>query len=180
MRAARRLRAGQGPAPAPVCPGTAPLPGHGWRLTCLLPACSPSPSTPSAWIPPAWRLAGAGARTSPAAPSPALSSVGCFSWELRAFGMPGLMTVPVPAGAGSQPHGGVFLPGGELYTGLTADFLGRDPGIFRSMGTRSALRTEVDQRLLNGNSSPLPLHPPPRWANAGDHEPCGGRGICWP
>ncbi|NWQ82180.1 SEM3G protein, partial [Columbina picui] len=39
--------------------------------------------------------------------------------------------------------------GGELYTGLTADFLGRDPGIFRSMGTRSALRTEVDQRLLN-------------------------------
>ncbi|XP_051483805.1 semaphorin-3G [Apus apus] len=39
--------------------------------------------------------------------------------------------------------------GGELYTGLTADFLGRDPGIFRSTGTRSALRTEVDQRLLN-------------------------------
>ncbi|KFO07895.1 Semaphorin-3G, partial [Balearica regulorum gibbericeps] len=41
------------------------------------------------------------------------------------------------------------LPGGELYAGLTADFLGRDPGVFRSMGTRSALRTEVDQRLLN-------------------------------
>ncbi|KFR16929.1 Semaphorin-3G, partial [Opisthocomus hoazin] len=41
------------------------------------------------------------------------------------------------------------LPGGELYAGLTADFLGRDPGIFRSTGTRSALRTEVDQRLLN-------------------------------
>uniref|UniRef100_A0A8D2NTS8 Semaphorin 3G n=1 Tax=Zosterops lateralis melanops TaxID=1220523 RepID=A0A8D2NTS8_ZOSLA len=39
--------------------------------------------------------------------------------------------------------------GGELYAGLTADFLGRDPGVFRSMGTRSALRTEVDQRLLN-------------------------------
>ncbi|NXG75047.1 SEM3G protein, partial [Baryphthengus martii] len=39
--------------------------------------------------------------------------------------------------------------GGELYTGLTADFLGRDPGIFRSTWTRSALRTEVDQRLLN-------------------------------
>ncbi|NXY39097.1 SEM3E protein, partial [Pomatorhinus ruficollis] len=43
---------------------------------------------------------------------------------------------------------GVFA-GGELYAGLTADFLGRDPGVFRSMGTRSALRTEVDQRLLN-------------------------------
>ncbi|XP_065605515.1 semaphorin-3G [Cyrtonyx montezumae] len=39
--------------------------------------------------------------------------------------------------------------GGELYAGLTADFLGRDPGIFRSTGTRAALRTEVDQRLLN-------------------------------
>lgn len=54
---------------------------------------------------------------------------------------------------------GVFA-GGELYAGLTADFLGRDPGVFRSMGTRSALRTEVDQRLLNGNSFPLPLHFP--------------------
>ncbi|NXU12539.1 SEM3G protein, partial [Pardalotus punctatus] len=43
---------------------------------------------------------------------------------------------------------GVFA-GGELYAGLTADFLGRDPGVFRSMGTRSALRTEVDQRLLS-------------------------------
>uniref|UniRef100_A0A8B9P8W1 Semaphorin 3G n=1 Tax=Apteryx owenii TaxID=8824 RepID=A0A8B9P8W1_APTOW len=41
--------------------------------------------------------------------------------------------------------------GGELYAGLTADFLGRDPVIFRSMGTRSALRTETDQRLLSGN-----------------------------
>lgn len=50
--------------------------------------------------------------------------------------------------------------GGELYAGLTADFLGRDPGVFRSMGTRSALRTEVDQRLLNGNSFLLPLHFP--------------------
>lgn len=74
--------------------------------------------------------------------------------------MPGPGVFPVPARAGSQPRGGVFLPGGELYAGLTADFFGRDPGIFRSMGTRSALRTEVDQRLLNGNSSPLPLHPP--------------------
>lgn len=51
---------------------------------------------------------------------------------------------------------GVFA-GGELYAGLTADFLGRDAGVFRSMGTRSALRTEVDQRLLNGNS--FLLHP---------------------
>ncbi|XP_057263789.1 semaphorin-3G [Pezoporus wallicus] len=60
----------------------------------------------------------------------------------------------VDPGRGRCPHepSGAFastLIGGELYTGLTADFLGHDPGIFRSMGTRSALRTEVDQRLLN-------------------------------
>ncbi|KAL8212341.1 UNVERIFIED_CONTAM: Semaphorin-3G [Gekko kuhli] len=39
--------------------------------------------------------------------------------------------------------------GGDLYTGLTADFLGRDSVIFRTMGHRSSLRTEMDQRLLN-------------------------------
>ncbi|XP_049683057.1 semaphorin-3G [Accipiter gentilis] len=60
----------------------------------------------------------------------------------------------VETGRGRCPHEpsrafASTVIGGELYTGLTADFLGRDPGIFRSMGTRSALRTEVDQRLLN-------------------------------
>lgn len=89
----------------------------------------------------------------------------CHRWvvflgDLRAFGVSGPGTVPVPARAGSQPRGGMFSPGGELYAGLTADFLGRDPGIFRSTGTRSALRTEVDQRLLNGNSSICPSIPP--------------------
>ncbi|XP_040449435.1 semaphorin-3G [Falco naumanni] len=60
----------------------------------------------------------------------------------------------VETGRGRCPHEpsrtfASTVIGGELYTGLTADFLGRDPGIFRSMGTRSALRTEVDQSLLN-------------------------------
>ncbi|NXX98447.1 SEM3G protein, partial [Centropus bengalensis] len=60
----------------------------------------------------------------------------------------------VETGRGRCPHEpsrafASTVIGGELYAGLTADFLGRDPGIFRSMGTRSALRTEVDQRLLN-------------------------------
>ncbi|NXO57882.1 SEM3G protein, partial [Aramus guarauna] len=60
----------------------------------------------------------------------------------------------VETGRGRCPHEpsrafASTIIGGELYAGLTADFLGRDPGIFRSMGTRSALRTEVDQRLLN-------------------------------
>lgn len=45
--------------------------------------------------------------------------------------------------------------GGELYTGLTADFLGRDSVIFRSMGGRSTMRTETDQKLLHGNVSPF-------------------------
>ncbi|XP_075289299.1 semaphorin-3G isoform X2 [Opisthocomus hoazin] len=60
----------------------------------------------------------------------------------------------VETGRGRCPHEpsrafASTVIGGELYAGLTADFLGRDPGIFRSTGTRSALRTEVDQRLLN-------------------------------
>ncbi|XP_030812779.1 semaphorin-3G [Camarhynchus parvulus] len=60
----------------------------------------------------------------------------------------------VESGRGRCPHEpsrafASTVIGGELYAGLTADFLGRDPGVFRSMGTRSALRTEVDQRLLH-------------------------------
>ncbi|CAM9356707.1 unnamed protein product [Bubo scandiacus] len=60
----------------------------------------------------------------------------------------------VETGRGRCPHEpsrafASTVIGGELYAGLTADFLGRDPAIFRSTGTRSALRTEVDQRLLN-------------------------------
>lgn len=46
----------------------------------------------------------------------------------------------------------LFSLGGELYTGLTADFLGRDSVIFRSMGSRSTMRTETDQKLLHGNN----------------------------
>uniref|UniRef100_A0A4W4GQP3 Sema domain, immunoglobulin domain (Ig), short basic domain, secreted, (semaphorin) 3bl n=1 Tax=Electrophorus electricus TaxID=8005 RepID=A0A4W4GQP3_ELEEL len=38
---------------------------------------------------------------------------------------------------------------GELYTGLTADFLGRDSVILRSLGSRSPMRSETDQRILH-------------------------------
>ncbi|KAK9515585.1 hypothetical protein VZT92_026221 [Zoarces viviparus] len=60
----------------------------------------------------------------------------------------------VENGRGKVPHD-PSLPfastfsGGELYTGLTADFLGRDSVIFRSMGGRSTMRTETDQKLLH-------------------------------
>lgn len=40
-------------------------------------------------------------------------------------------------------------PGGELYTGLTADFLGHEAMIFRSGGPRPALRSNSDQNLLH-------------------------------
>lgn len=80
---------------------------------------------------------------------------------------------------GLSPCQLAVFAGGELYSGLTADFLGRDPGVFRSMGTRSALRTEVDQRLLNGSSFPRPPVPPSR-ANASHLKPCGGRGAASP
>jgi len=45
------------------------------------------------------------------------------------------------------------LSGGELYTGLTADFLGRDSVILRGLGTRSPMRTETDQRILHGTKN---------------------------
>lgn len=41
--------------------------------------------------------------------------------------------------------------GGELYTGLTADFLGRDSVILRSMGGRATIKTETDEKLLHGS-----------------------------
>uniref|UniRef100_A0A8C6T4V1 Sema domain, immunoglobulin domain (Ig), short basic domain, secreted, (semaphorin) 3bl n=1 Tax=Neogobius melanostomus TaxID=47308 RepID=A0A8C6T4V1_9GOBI len=42
-----------------------------------------------------------------------------------------------------------LLLGGELYTGLTADFLGSDHVILRTMGGHSTMRTETDQKLLH-------------------------------
>ncbi|KAF3860197.1 hypothetical protein F7725_000452 [Dissostichus mawsoni] len=60
----------------------------------------------------------------------------------------------VENGRGKVPHDPSYpfastFSGGELYTGLTADFLGRDSVIFRSMGGRSTMRTETDQKLLH-------------------------------
>ncbi|XP_020028666.2 semaphorin-3G [Castor canadensis] len=48
----------------------------------------------------------------------------------------------------SHPFASTFV-GGELYTGLTADFLGREAMIFRSGGPRTALRSDSDQSLLH-------------------------------
>lgn len=52
----------------------------------------------------------------------------------------------------------ISLSGGELYTGLTADFLGRDSVILRSLGHRSPMRTETDQKILHGNKHSPQLH----------------------
>uniref|UniRef100_A0A3P8V2J2 Sema domain, immunoglobulin domain (Ig), short basic domain, secreted, (semaphorin) 3bl n=1 Tax=Cynoglossus semilaevis TaxID=244447 RepID=A0A3P8V2J2_CYNSE len=48
----------------------------------------------------------------------------------------------------SVPFASTFI-GGELYTGLTADFLGRDSVILRSMGGRATIKTETDEKLLH-------------------------------
>ncbi|XP_034354965.1 semaphorin-3G [Arvicanthis niloticus] len=48
----------------------------------------------------------------------------------------------------NRPFASTFV-GGELYTGLTADFLGREAMIFRSGGPRPALRSDSDQSLLH-------------------------------
>ncbi|XP_073723899.1 sema domain, immunoglobulin domain (Ig), short basic domain, secreted, (semaphorin) 3bl [Misgurnus anguillicaudatus] len=60
----------------------------------------------------------------------------------------------VQNGRGKCPHDPKLpfastFTGGELYTGLTADFLGRDSVILRSLGSRSTMRTETDQRILH-------------------------------
>uniref|UniRef100_A0A3P8SYD3 Sema domain, immunoglobulin domain (Ig), short basic domain, secreted, (semaphorin) 3bl n=1 Tax=Amphiprion percula TaxID=161767 RepID=A0A3P8SYD3_AMPPE len=65
-----------------------------------------------------------------------------------------MVPLNVENGRGKVPHDPSFpfastFSGGELYTGLTADFLGRDSVIFRSMGGRSTMRTETDQKLLH-------------------------------
>uniref|UniRef100_A0A8C2EEP3 Sema domain, immunoglobulin domain (Ig), short basic domain, secreted, (semaphorin) 3bl n=1 Tax=Cyprinus carpio TaxID=7962 RepID=A0A8C2EEP3_CYPCA len=60
----------------------------------------------------------------------------------------------VQNGRGKCPHDPKLpfastFTGGELYTGLTADFLGRDSVISDGLGTRSPMRTEMDQRILH-------------------------------
>uniref|UniRef100_A0A673HEN0 Semaphorin-3G-like n=1 Tax=Sinocyclocheilus rhinocerous TaxID=307959 RepID=A0A673HEN0_9TELE len=60
----------------------------------------------------------------------------------------------VQNGRGKCPHDPKLpfastFTGGELYSGLTADFLGRDSVILRGLGTRSPMRTETDQRILH-------------------------------
>ncbi|KAL1269832.1 hypothetical protein QQF64_032121 [Cirrhinus molitorella] len=60
----------------------------------------------------------------------------------------------VQNGRGKCPHDPKLpfastFTGGELYTGLTADFLGRDSVILRGLGTRLPMRTETDQKILH-------------------------------
>ncbi|XP_016041955.2 semaphorin-3G isoform X2 [Erinaceus europaeus] len=60
----------------------------------------------------------------------------------------------VESGRGRCPHEpsrpfASTVVGGELYTGLTADFLGREAMIFRSGGPWPALRSDSDQNLLH-------------------------------
>lgn len=48
----------------------------------------------------------------------------------------------------------VSLADGELYSGTSADFMGRDFAIFRTLGDQHPIRTEQhDSRWLNGNQT---------------------------
>ena len=41
---------------------------------------------------------------------------------------------------------------GELYAGVYVDFMGTDSAIFRTLGTKTAMRTDqYNSRWLNGN-----------------------------
>lgn len=45
-----------------------------------------------------------------------------------------------------------FLSDGELYAGVYVDFMGTDSAIFRTLGTKTAMRTDqYNSRWLNGN-----------------------------
>lgn len=44
------------------------------------------------------------------------------------------------------------LSDGELYAGVYVDFMGTDSAIFRTLGTKTAMRTDqYNSRWLNGN-----------------------------
>lgn len=48
----------------------------------------------------------------------------------------------------------IYLSDGELYSGTSADFMGRDFAIFRTLGSQHPIRTEQhDSRWLNGKYS---------------------------
>lgn len=50
------------------------------------------------------------------------------------------------------------LSDGELYAGVYVDFMGTDSAIFRTLGTKTAMRTDqYNSRWLNGNTT-LYLH----------------------
>ncbi len=63
------------------------------------------------------------------------------------------LPLPLPLSPSLSLSLSLSLSGGELYTGLTADFLGRDSVILRGLGTRSPMRTETDQKILHGTKS---------------------------
>lgn len=47
--------------------------------------------------------------------------------------------------------GYLCLPDGNLYAGVHIDFMSTDAALFRTMGGRTAIRTEqYDSRWLNG------------------------------
>jgi predicted GIY-YIG superfamily endonuclease len=45
----------------------------------------------------------------------------------------------------------ILVPDGELYAGITSDFMSRDSAFFRSLGNRRVMRTEqYDSTWLHG------------------------------
>lgn len=126
------------------------------------------PSTPSAWTPPAWRVAGAGARTSPAVLSPAPSSVGCLPQDLGASG--------VWARDGSRASW-VFLQVGSCTPASPQISWDAIPVFSAAWGPAPPCAQRWTSAYSTVTASLCPSVPPSR-DNAGDHEPCGGQSIC--
>lgn len=51
------------------------------------------------------------------------------------------------------------LSDGELYAGVYVDFMGADPAVFRTLGTKTVMRTDqYNSRWLNGKCPVWPIN----------------------
>lgn len=129
---------------------------------------APLPSTPSAWILPAWRPAGAGARTSPAVLLPALSSVGCLPRDL---GTPWVCPRDGPRASW------VFLQVGSCTLASLQISWDAIPAFSAAWGPALPCAQRWTSAYSMVTASLCPSISPSR-ANARDHEPCGGQNTC--
>lgn len=59
----------------------------------------------------------------------------------------------------TQLNCSMSLSDGELYAGVYVDFMGADPAVFRTLGTKTVMRTDqYNSRWLNGKCPVWPIN----------------------